>query len=120
MEITRVFDLLDFYIPEFGDKPDAFAGKVNGEWKKWSFAAFSRAAHEVAAGLIDAGVQRGDRVAILANNRPEWNIIDFGVQLCGAILVPVYPTIAEADLAFILSDCEAKIVFVSDKSIFDK
>src|SRR4051812_5101500 len=104
MELTRVFDLLEYYIPAFGDKPDAFVGKVDGQWKKWSFETFRRSAHEVAAGLLGAGIQRGDRVAILANNRPEWNIIDFGAQLCGAILVPVYPTIAEADLAFILSD----------------
>jgi long-chain acyl-CoA synthetase len=120
MEITRVFDLLEFYPAEFGDKPDAFVGKEKGVWKKWSFSVFSEHAHLVAAGLIGCGIKRGDRIAIICNNRPEWNIIDFGAQLCGAILVPVYPTIAEADLAFILSDSESKIVFVSDKAIFSK
>ena len=120
MELTRVFDLLDFYMKNFGDKQDAFAGKANGQWKTWSFKTFSDHAHQIAAGLIDAGIKRGDRIAILSNNRPEWNMIDFGAQLCGSILVPVYPTISETDLAFILKDSESKIVFVSSKEIFEK
>ncbi|MDQ3111593.1 MAG: long-chain fatty acid--CoA ligase [Bacteroidota bacterium] len=120
MKVTRVFDLLDFYIEKFGDKPDAFAGKANGEWKTWSFKTFSELAHTLAAGLISAGIKRGDRIALLSNNRPEWNIIDFAAQLCGSVLVPVYPTISEADLAFILKDSESKIVFVSSKDIYEK
>ena len=120
MEPTRVFDLLEYYMEKYGDKPDAFAGKENGVWKKWSFETFVNYAHEVAAGLIVEGIKRGDRIAILSNNRPEWNIVDFGAQLSGAILVPVYPTIAETDLEFILKDSAAKIVFVSSKEIFGK
>ncbi len=120
MEPTRVFDLLDYYPANFGDKPDALAGKVNGQWKKWSFTDFSRYAHELAAGLIAEGIQRGDRVAILSNNRPEWNITDFGAQLCGCILVPIYPTISETDLTFILNDAEVKLVLVSSKDLAEK
>jgi long-chain acyl-CoA synthetase len=120
MKPTRVFDLLEYYPAKFGDKQDAFAGKVNGVWKTWSFQTFSDHAHALAAGLIDGGIKRGDRIAVLSNNRPEWNIIDFGAQLCGSILVPVYPTVSEADLAFILQDSESKIVFVSSKDIFEK
>lgn len=120
MEPTRVFDLLDYYPASFGDKPDAFAGKVNGQWQKWSFTDFSRHAYELAAGLIGEGIQRGDRVAILSNNRPEWNVTDFGAQLCGCILVPIYPTISESDLKFILGDAEVKLVLVSAKDIAEK
>jgi long-chain acyl-CoA synthetase len=120
MQVTRVFDLLDFYMDKFGDKPDAFAGKANGEWKTWSFKKFTELSHTLAAGLIGSGIKRGDRIAILSNNRPEWNIIDFAAQLSGAILVPVYPTISEGDLAFILKDSESKIVFVSSKNIYQK
>lgn len=120
MQLTRVFDLLEFYPAQFGNKPDTFVAKEKGEWKKWSFNTFSEHAYLIAAGLIESGIKRGDRIAILSNNRPEWNIIDFGAQLCGAILVPIYPTIAEADLNFILSDSEAKIIFVSGKDIFGK
>ena len=119
-ELNRVFDLLEYYPEKFGNKKDVFAGKVNGQWEKWSFEKFSQTAHALAAGFIGEGIQKGDRIAILSNNRPEWNIADFAAQLAGAILVPVYPTIAEADLAFILKDSESKIVLVSSKDIFEK
>jgi long-chain acyl-CoA synthetase len=120
MELTRVFDLLEYYHKTFGDKPDAFVAKVNGKWEKWSFEKFTHFTHELAAGLIGEGIERGDRIAILAHNRPEWNVADFAAQLTGAILVPVYPTIAAADLTFILQDSESKIIFVSDKDTFNK
>jgi long-chain acyl-CoA synthetase len=120
MEPTRVFDLIDYHREKFGDKADALVGKENGQWKKWSFSTFEKLSHQVAAGLIGSGLKRGDRVAILANNRPEWNIIDFGVQLCGGILVPIYPTISEHDLQFILGDAEVKFVFVSGAQLYTK
>lgn len=120
MQITRVFDLLDFYIPAFGDKPDAFAGKQNGQWIKWSMESFVRRANNLASGIINAGIKRGERVAILSVNCPEWNLIDFSAQLSGAILVPVYPTISENDLEFILTNSETKIVFVNGVPIYEK
>lgn len=120
MQITRVFDLLDFYIPAFGDKPDAFAGKQNGQWVKWSMESFVRRANNLASGIINAGIKRGERVAILSVNCPEWNLIDFAAQLSGAILVPVYPTISENDFEFILTNSETKIVFVNGVPIYEK
>ncbi|MBK5284296.1 MAG: long-chain fatty acid--CoA ligase, partial [Bacteroidia bacterium] len=54
------------------------------------------------------------------NNRPEWNMVDIGVQQTGAVLVPIYSTISIPEFQFILSDSESKIVFVSDKDLFDK
>src|SRR6476620_3697783 len=104
--IKRCFDLTDFYLRTFGDKEDVFAGKVNGQWEKWSMKRFVETVETVASGMINAGLKKGDKVAILANNRPEWNVIDFATQICGGILVPIYPTISENDLKFILTDCE--------------
>lgn len=120
MEPTRVFDLIERYQAKYVDKPDAFAGKENGQWRKWSFSDFVRLSYEVASGLINKGLRRGDRVGILANNRPEWNIVDFGVQLAGGVLVPIYPTISENDLRFILKDAEVQFVFVSSQSVYEK
>jgi long-chain acyl-CoA synthetase len=120
MAVTRVFDLLDNYITSYGDKPDAFAGKDNGQWYKWSMTDFIRRANDLAAGLINAGLNRGDRVAILSINRPEWNLVDFATQIAGGILVPVFPTISDNDLEFILTNCEAKFVFVWGKPLYEK
>ncbi|HLG03990.1 MAG TPA: long-chain fatty acid--CoA ligase [Bacteroidia bacterium] len=120
MAITRVFDLIQHYRDKFGDKPVAFSGKESGKWRDWSFSEFERLAYALASGLIRLGLRRGDRVAIVSNNRPEWNIVDFGVQLAGGILVPIYPTISENDLRFILADSETRFIFLSSQVLYDK
>ncbi len=112
-QITRCFDLLDFYRTSFGNKPDMYASKVDGQWKSWSTDDAIARMHDVASGLLNSGVKRGDRVGIISANRPEWNIIDFGVQLCGAVLVPVYPNLSEQDLAFVIKDAGV-VAFFAD------
>ncbi|TND09074.1 MAG: AMP-forming long-chain acyl-CoA synthetase [Bacteroidetes bacterium] len=120
MDVKRLFDILPNYQEKFGNKPDALAGKVKGVWVKYSLSQCIEYANNIAYGLLHLGLQKGDRVIIMSNNRPEWNFIDFGTQLAGGILVPVYPTISENDLQFILKDSESAFVFVSSKELFDK
>ncbi|GAB4142873.1 MAG: AMP-dependent synthetase/ligase [Bacteroidia bacterium] len=120
MEVTRVFDLLEHYEHSFGNKADALAAKVNGAWKKWSFDELKTSAHILAAGFLDTGLQPGDRVAVISNNRPEWNIADYATQLSGCVLVPIYPTISENDLSFILNDAGVKIVIAAAQEYYLK
>ncbi len=120
MEVTRVFDLFDRYQSLVSDKPDALAGKVNGEWKKYSLKDFIRLSYELGAGLIEAGIKPGDRIGLISNNRPEWNITDFASQFAGAVLVPVYPTISEHDLKFICNDSELSMLFISSADLKEK
>lgn len=120
MDVTRLFDLLPNYRKKFGNKPDVLAGKVNGNWIKYDLDQFEQYANKIAAGLLHLGLQKGDRVVIMSNNRPEWNFVDFGTQMAGGILVPVYPTISDNDLQFILKDSEATFVFVSSQELYDK
>lgn len=117
MEVTRVFELLERYQQLYGEKPDALAGKENGEWRKWSLSSCIELANALASGMIASGIKRGDRIGLIANNRPEWNLIDFGTQLAGAVLVPVYPTIADSDLKFIFEDAEVSMVFYSSADL---
>ncbi len=119
MEIRRVFDLLAHQLENF-PQDDALAAKVSGEWKKWSTQDFYDESLLVARGLIELGIGRGDRVAIISPNRPEWLIADFGIQHAGAVSVPMYPTITPEDYRFIFGDSGAKIVFVGTKELFDK
>ncbi|HTL81008.1 MAG TPA: long-chain fatty acid--CoA ligase [Bacteroidia bacterium] len=119
-EVTRCFDLPDFYLRHFGDKEDVFASKVNGQWEKWSMKKFVEISEALASGMINEGLKKGDRVAILSNNRPEWNAVDFATQISGAVLIPIYPTISENDLKFIFGDSEPKFIFVSNSSILEK
>ncbi len=66
------------------------------------------------AALAESGVRRGDRAAILAENRPEWALTDYGCLCSGVIAVPIYPSLTAPQVAYILGDCGAKTVFVSD------
>lgn len=65
--------------------------------------------------LVRWGLAKGDRVAILAENRPEWTIADFACQLLGIVSVPIYATLTAEQSAFILNDCGARVVFVSSE-----
>lgn len=73
-----------------------------------------RRAAAVAQALRRRGIERGDRVCILSENRIEWLIADFGTLYAGAVVVPVFATTAEDQLGFILTDSAAKLVFVED------
>lgn len=120
MSVTRLFDLLDNYKKNYGNKQDAIAAKVNGQWVKHSIDEFIETSTAMAYAFINLGLQPGDKVALIANNRPEWNFSDFGMQMAGVINVPIYPTISENDLKFILNDAEIKYVLVSGKDLFEK
>lgn len=118
-QITRVFDLLQLSLEKYR-KEDMVSAKQDGVWVKYSTEKFVGLANQVSAGLIASGIKKDDKVAIMSSNRPEWNICDFGIMQMGATQVPMYPTLAENDIKFILKDAEIKIVFVSDKLLFDK
>ena len=118
-EIIRVFDLLNLSLEKF-NKEDIVASKKNGEWVKYSTHEFVNEANYVSRGLISKGIKKNDKVAIMSPNRPEWNICDFGIMQIGATQVPMYPTLAENDIKFIAKDADIKLVFVSDKVLYDK
>lgn len=118
-QITRVFDLLKLSREKFS-KEDMVAAKRDGEWFKYSTEHFIGQVDAVSRGLIAKGIKKNDKVAIMSPNRPEWNICDFGIMQIGATQVPMYPTLAENDIKFIVKDAEIKIVFVSDKTLYDK
>ncbi|WP_026903465.1 AMP-dependent synthetase/ligase [Pedobacter glucosidilyticus] len=117
--ISRVFDLLKHNKENFNCE-DVLATKVNGQWKKYSSKDFIQISEEVSRGLIKKGIGKDDKVAIMSENRPEWNFCDFGIMQIGATQVPMYPTLAEADIKFILMDAEVKIVFVSSEELYHK
>ena len=107
MEVTRIFDLLSKYEKEFKPKEDVLAGKENGEWVKYNLKTYRKMADSISLGLLELGIKKGDKIATIANNRPEWNFIDMGIMQAGAIHVPIYPTISEDDYRYILKHAEA-------------
>ena len=70
--------------------------------------------------MLELGFYKGDKIATISNNRPEWNIIDHGMAQIGVVHIPIYPTLGVEDYQYILNHCDCKAVFVSDKSILEK
>lgn len=119
MEVTRVFDILNLYETKY-KKDDILCSKENKQWKKYNSADLINYSHQTAHGLLNLGLGKGDKVAIIANNRPEWVFADYGCQLAGIVTVPIFPTASNNDLKFILNHAEVKAVFISDKKIVAK
>jgi len=117
--ITRIFEIPGEQLASF-PKEDALNAKENGTWKSCSTQSFISQVNDFSYGLIDMGLKKDDKIALISNNRPEWNIIDLGMQQAGVINVPVYLTLSESEFAFILNDAEVKYVFVSDEQLFTK
>ena len=120
MAIHRIFDLLDLYRDKYAHKTDALAAKADGAWVSTSAAQLVEQVELVSYGLMALGLKKGDKIATLSNNRPEWNFVDLGMMRAGCIHVPVYPTISSNDLRFILNDAEVRYVFVSNAELWEK
>ena len=116
MEITRTFDILPYALKNH-PFDDCLAAKENGEWRKYSTQEFSDKVNQMSNALIEIGIQPGDKIASINNNRPEWNILNYAVSQVGAILCPMYPTISASDYVYIFNHSEVKYVFVSDEEI---
>lgn len=117
MEVTRLFDILELYKGTH-TKDDLLCAKEDKHWKKYSSNDFISRTNWVSYGLYALGLKEGDRIAIISNNRPEWNFCDFGCQQANMISVPIFPTISNHDLQFILNHAGVKAVFISDKNIY--
>jgi long-chain acyl-CoA synthetase len=90
------------------------------DWVPISSAEIYRGVVGVARALQDWGIGKGDRVAILSENRPEWTITDFAALALGAVTVPVYATQTAEQTAFLLNDSGARVIAVSTKKQLEK
>ena len=102
------------------DKNEAIAHKEDGRWIKTSSKKYIELCYKIAVALKNRGMQKGDRVAIVTNNRPEWNFFDMGCSLIGVITVPIYPTISTDEYRYILNHCEPSYLLISDELIYRK
>jgi long-chain acyl-CoA synthetase len=99
-------------------KDDALCLKKDGLWLRISGDAFIARVRAVALGLSSLGVRKGDRVALLSENRPDWSVVDLAILSLGAVNVPIYTTQAPDQVRFILEDSGARLLFVSGKKVF--
>jgi len=96
------------------DKPDALQVKIKGKYTPISSRTVAERVRRLALGLQELGIQPGERVAIFSENRPEWAIADFACLTASLTDVPLYPNLPPEQAAYILNDCGAVAIFVSD------
>lgn len=124
--ITTLIDILPYQLQHYPQE-DALAAKkgpepdsVAGEWKRYSTVQCIEYVNMVSKGLLELGVEPNDRIAIIAENRPEWLLVDNGLLQMGAVNVPLYPTVTEEECHYILKEAGVKLAFVANKELYQK
>lgn len=118
-KITRTFDVLTNAEENF-NKEIALSVKRNGKWENFSTAEYRKNVDAVSIGLLAMGFKKGDKIATVTNNRPEWNFIDFGMSQIGCVHVGIYPTISDKEFLHILSHSDSRILIVSSEDLYNK
>src|SRR5260221_11738921 len=112
-------DRLPLAAQTYGDAP-AIRYRDGGEWVDRSFLEVLEIVRPLALGLAALGIEKGDRVSILGNTRPEWTYFDFAALSIGAIVVPIYQTNSPEECRYVLENSDAKVVVVEDDEQFEK
>lgn len=95
------------------NKRDTVSEKRGQEWIHLSATEFVQRVRHIALGLTDLGIQPGDRVALISENRPEWSIADLAILSAGAVTVPIYTTQSVEQIRFILEDSGTRTLLIS-------
>ncbi|QNE41645.1 long-chain fatty acid--CoA ligase [Hymenobacter sp. NBH84] len=119
MDVRRAFDILPAQQEKF-PQTDCLTAKHDGNWQKMSTQEAIDQINLVSLGLVKLGLKKDDKVALIAMNRPEWMLADFGISQIGAVVVPMYPSITIEDYKHIFSDADVKAVLVSDEKLHEK
>ncbi len=96
-----------------GDRP-AIRYKRDDSWHDVTYAEFAEIVTEIGLGLIDLGIEAGERVCILANTRPEWSYADMAATSAGAVVVPIYQTNSPEECHWVISDSDACAIVCED------
>ena len=118
-QLERFDNLILLFLTRAGEKGDApfLWAKRDGEWRSISWAEAARQVASLAASLKRIGLEPGDRVALVSENRPEWLISDLAIMAAGCVTVPTYTTNTERDHAHILGNSGARAVIVSNQKL---
>ena len=114
-------DLLPLAVEKHAPKvAQKFKDQSTGEWVDVSYPELGQIAKEVSLGLQELGIDRGDKVGILSNTRPEWTYADFGILATGGTVVPIYQTNSPEECHYVLEHSESVAVILEDQSQLDK
>jgi long-chain acyl-CoA synthetase len=110
-----IADLIGLAADRFGDRVAAIH-KVDGSWRDVTFAEVGEIVSEIGRGLIDLGIEPGERVSILSTTRAEWTYCDFAISSVGAVVVPIYPTNSPEECEWVAGNSEAAAIVCEDAS----
>ena len=122
----RLFDIVAQRAEKYPDST-LLAAKENGNWRTYSTRQVQEMATYLAGGIQQLGInsniadtEQQEKIAIISPNRPEWIITDLAVQMTGAVLTPLYPTISTVDMEYILKEAGVHIVFVASQDLYER
>ena len=120
--IQRAFDCIFYQRENFPlDKAFSYRPPDQNKWVSFSSDQIVDLSQKLAAGLLNLGLKKGDKIALISyKNRPEWTITDLAAQQLGIITVPVYPTISPAEYEYIFNDAAVRFAFVGTGDLYDK
>ncbi len=120
MDFLRLFDILPYQQMRFPN-PSAIRVREGDGWRAFSTDTCIEEINKVSAGLLQLGIQQGDKVAIMAHTgSPYWNFFDLGAQQIGAVVVPLHATLSMDELLYILQDAQVRCCFVADIDLCEK
>ncbi len=118
-KFENLVEMFERSIKLYGPR-ELFGTKVDGRWTWTTFAEFGAAVEGFRGGLASLGIQHGDKVAIISNNRVEWAVAYYACATMGAALVPMYEAQLAKEWAFIIKDCSAVAVIAATDDILAK
>ncbi len=104
-----IADLIPDAVAAFGERV-AVRHKQGGEWQDVTYTELGEVVQEIALGLIDLGIEPGERLCILAGTRPEWTYVDMATTATGAVVVPIYQTNSPEECHWVISDSGARAI----------
>ena len=114
-----IADMLPLAAAMYADRP-AVRHKIGDEWLDVSFAEVGAIVSEVGRGLIDLGLEPGERVSILCGTRPEWVYSSFAISAAGGVVVPIYPTNSPKECEWVAGNSESTVIIVEDAEQYAK
>jgi long-chain acyl-CoA synthetase len=110
-----IADMIGLAADRYGDRVAAIH-KVDGAWRDVTFAEVGEIVSEIGRGLIDLGIEPGERVSILSTTRAEWTYCDFAISSAGAVVVPIYPTNSPEECEWVAGNSQASAIICEDAS----
>ncbi|MDQ3758655.1 MAG: long-chain fatty acid--CoA ligase [Actinomycetota bacterium] len=115
-----IADLLPKAVAKYGPSRAVMFKDDSGRWATRSYDEVGETVRELSLGLMALGIEKGDKVALLANTRPEWTYFDFAALTAGATVVPIYQTNSPEECQYVLENSDARAVIVEDEERLEK